>query len=57
MHHGLLDLRPEPLNDMAEMLGLCSPAIDAEGVHVEHANSANTGCEMLLSLALGYEPS
>jgi hypothetical protein len=38
-----------------EALGLCSPPIDAEGVHFEHANAADTGCEMLLSLAPGVE--
>src|SRR5205807_5985720 len=52
------DVRPEPLviwrkcpGIRQEALGLCSPAIDAESVHLKHANTANTRREMLLGSA------
>ena len=44
-------LRRECSRIRQETPGFCSSTIQVEGVHVEHANPANTGIEMLLSLA------
>ena len=56
------DVRPKALMIRRECLGigqetlwLCSPAIQTEGMHLEHSNAANAGCKMILCSAPGIE--